>query len=144
MSVRHIAAIALFLLGTAPAFSAQERGTGIPSTITPRAGEVWSEVGLRAVNDALLVEAAGQRSRVRLLTRNQWEVVIEGSTFTITNTSGKGVTIKSVGGATVTMRAPGGQQGRPLPAGRLMQADSVEVGMAPDGWAYFRAVRHPS
>ena len=144
MSVRHIAAIALCLSGAATAFSAQERGTGIPSTFTQRAGEVWSEAGLRAVNAALPVETEGERSRVRLLTRYQWEVVIEGSTFTITNNSGKGVTIKSVGGTTVTMRAPGAQQGRPMPGGRRMQADSIEIGIAPDGSAYFRAVRHPS
>jgi len=144
MSVRHIAAIGLCLLCTAAAFSAQARGAGIPSTFTRRSGEVWSEVGLRAVNAAMLVEAAGQRSRVRLLTRDQKEVVIEGSTFTITGNSGRGVTIKSVGGATVTMSAPGAQQGRPLPGARRMQADSVEVGIAPDGWGYFRAVRHPS
>jgi hypothetical protein len=144
MSLRHIAAIDLCLLATVAALSAQDRGAGIPSTFTRRSGEVWSEVGLRAVNDALLVEAAGRRSRVRLLTRDQKEVVIEGSTFTITNNSGEGVTIKSVGGATVTMRAPGAQQGRPLPAARRMQADSVEVGIAPDGSGYFRAVRHPS
>lgn len=143
MSVRHVAAIGLCLLGTAAALSAQDRGAGLPSTFTRRAGEVWSEVGLRAVNNALLVEAAGQRSRVRLLTRDQKEVVIEGSTFTITNNSGKGVTIKSVGGATVTMTDP-----RLLSTGRTgtrrMEAHSVEVGIAPDGWGYFRAVRHPS
>src|SRR5688572_9712987 len=81
MSVRHIAAIGLCLLGTAAALSAQDRGAGLPSTFTRRPGEVWSEVGLRAVNDALLVEATGQRSRVRLLTRDQKEVIIEGSTF---------------------------------------------------------------
>jgi hypothetical protein len=144
MSVRQIAAIGLCLLGTAAALSAQERGADIPSTFTRRAGEVWSEVGLRAVNAALLVEGAGQRSRVRLLTHDRGEVVIEGSTFTITSDSGKGVTIRSVGGATVTMRAQGAAQGRPLPGGRRMEADSVEVGIAPDGSGYFRAVRHPS
>src|SRR5687767_4208408 len=130
MSVRHIAAFGLCLLGAAAAPSAQDRGTGVPSTFTRRAGEVWSEVGLRAVNAALLVEAAGQRSRVRLLTRDQKEVVIEGSAFT-TNDSGKGVTIKSVGGATVTMTDP-----RLLSTGRSgtrrMEAHSVEVGIAPN------------
>ena len=143
MAAPHIAAIGLCLLATAAALCAQDRRADMPSTFTRRSGEVWSEVGLRAVNDALLVEAVGQRSRVRLLTRDQKEVVIEGSTFTITNSSGKGVTIKSVGGATVTMSDP-----RLLSTGRTgtrrMEAHSVEVGIAPDGWGYFRAVRHPS
>lgn len=143
MAVRHIAAIGLCLLGTNASFSAQDRGAGVPSTITKRAGEVWSEVGLRTVNAALLVEAGGERSRVRLVTPDRGEVVIEASTFTITSGGGKGVAIKSIGGATVTMRAPGASPGRPLP-GRRMEADSVEVGIGADGWGYFRAVRHPS
>jgi hypothetical protein len=143
MSVRDIAAIGLCLLGTAAALFAQDRGAGTPSTFSRRPGEVWSEVGLRSVNDAVLVEAAGERSRVRLLARDQREVVIEASTFTVTNSSGKGVTIKSVGGATVTMTQPGAN-GRFPSGARRMDAHSVEVGIAPDGWGYFRAVRHPS
>ena len=51
------------LLGWA-ALSAQDRGTGVPSTFTRRSGEVWSERGLRAVNDVPLVEAVGQRSPI--------------------------------------------------------------------------------
>ena len=140
--MRHVTAIGLCLLGTAAALSAQDRGTGVPSTFTRRSGEVWSERGLRAVKTTPLVEAVGQRSRVRLLTRDQKEVVIEGAAFT-TNDSGKGVTIRSVGGATVTMTDP-----RLLSTGRSgtrrMDAHSVEVGIAPDGSGYFRAVRHPS
>ena len=71
LTVRENVQLAARLYGladpAAAALSAQDRGADIPSTFTRRSGEVWSEVGLRAVNAALLVEAVGQRSRVQIV-----------------------------------------------------------------------------
>lgn len=105
-----------------------------PSTFATTPGEVWTEGGLQTVNNALLIEPTGQRSRVRLLTRGSAEILVEGSTFMVINGGPNGLVIKSVGGATVTSTA----------TKRRMNADSVEVGLSADGWGYFKAVRHPN
>jgi hypothetical protein len=133
MSLRQVAGFAAAALLVA-ATAADALGQRAPQpNFTVMSSEVWSETGLRVLDDALLVEPTGQRSRVRLLTRDSAEIIVEGSTFMVMNGGPKGIIIKSVGGATVTSTT----------TKRRMEAHSVEVGLSPEGWGYFKAVRHP-
>jgi hypothetical protein len=104
-----------------------------PSTFADTPGEIWTESGLRAVDDALQVETAGDRARVRLATRDDGQITVEGATFMVDG-GANGVVIRSVGRATVVAE----------PGRRRMEADSVEVWLSPDGWGYLKAVRRPS
>jgi hypothetical protein len=130
-SRRFAGFITAAIIVAATAAGAMAQRTPQPN-LTARSSEVWSETGLRAVNDALLVEPAGHRSRVRLLTHGNAEIIVEGSTFMVMNGGPRGIIIKSFGGATVMS----------MSTKRRMEAHSVEVGLAPEG-CYFKAVRHP-
>ena len=147
MCLEHVVGIAAGLLAAFAAANGLAQTpaprTDIPSTFTRSTGEVWSEGDLRPVDKAVLVEATGQRSRVRLLTRSKTEIIVESATFVVMNNGDKGVLIKSVGGATVTATSPTAVGLTKRASQRRMEAHSVEIGIAPDGSGYFRAVRHP-
>jgi hypothetical protein len=120
------------LVGAIAPLVAQSRDDpGGPATFSAAPGEVWTESGLRTVDNALRLEPAADRVRIRLVTRNREEITIEGATLTVLG-GGNRVGVKSLGRAIVASRS-----------GRRMEADSVEVWLSGDGWIYMKAVRHP-
>lgn len=104
-----------------------------PSTFGNAPDEVSIESGLRAVDTALRIEPTGAGARVRLVTRWNDQIVVEGSPLMVTGGPQR-VTIKSIGRATVTSSR----------SGRRMYADSVEVSLSHDGWGYLKAIRRTS
>jgi hypothetical protein len=119
------------LVGAIAPLAAQSRDEPGPATFSAAHGEVWTESGLRTVDNALRLEPAADRVRIRLVTRNRDEITIEGTTLTVLG-GGNRVGVKSLGRAIVASRS-----------GRRMEADSVEVWLSGDGWIYMKAVRHP-